>query len=67
MNQNPTLEKLKAMRLSAMAQLYHQHLTQNTSDQMTFDEQLAILVDHQWEDWQNRKIERVLKQARLKQ
>lgn len=67
MNQNPTLEKLKAMRLSAMAQLYHQHLTQNTSDQMTFDEQLAILVDHQWEDWQNRKIERLLKQASFKQ
>ena len=49
MNQNPTLEKLKSMRLSAMAQLYNQHLTQNTSERMTFDEQLAILVDHQWE------------------
>lgn len=67
MNQNPTLEKLKTMRLNAMAQLYHQHLTQNTSEGMTFDEQLAILVDHQWEDWQNRKIERLLKQASFKQ
>lgn len=67
MNQNPTLEKLKSMRLSAMAQLYSQHLTQNTSQKMTFDQQLAILVDHQWEDLQNRKIQRLLKQAAFKQ
>jgi len=67
MNHHPTLEKLKAMRMSAMAQLYSQHLTQNTSEKMTFDEQLALLVDHQWEDWQNRKIDRLLKQACFKQ
>lgn len=34
---------------------------------MTFDEQLALLVDHQWEDRQNRRIERPLKQARFRQ
>jgi len=69
MNQNPTLEKLKAMRLNAMAELYHQNLTQPTSalESMTFDEQLALLVDHQWEYRQNRKIERLLKQASFKQ
>ena len=67
MNQHPTLEKLKDMRLSAMAGLYHQHLTQNTCEDLTFDEQLALLVDHQWEDWQNRKITRLLKQAAFKQ
>ncbi len=67
MNQNPTLEKLKAMRLGAMAELYNQHLTQNTYQRMTLDEQLAVLVDHQWEDWQNRKIERLLRQAAFKQ
>lgn len=67
MNQNPTLDKLKAMRLNAMAELYNQHLTQNTCQGMTFDEQLALLVDHQWEDRQNRRIDRLLKQARFKQ
>lgn len=67
MNHNPTLEKLRSMRLSAMAQLYRQHLSQNTSEKMTFDEQLAVLVDHQWENWQNRKIDRLLKQASFKQ
>ncbi|WP_029209663.1 IS21-like element helper ATPase IstB [Aquimarina agarilytica] len=67
MNHNPTLEKLRSMRLSAMAQLYSQHLSQNTSEKMTFDQQLALLVDHQWDDWQNRKIDRLLKQASFKQ
>lgn len=67
MNQNPTLDKLKALRLNAMAELYKHHLTQDVSQRMTFDEQLALLVDHQWEDWQNRKIERLLKQAGFKQ
>ena len=67
MNQNPTLEKLKSMRFNAMAQLYSQQLAQNTAQEMTFDEQLALLVDHQWEDWQNRKIQRLIKQAVFKQ
>jgi DNA replication protein DnaC len=67
MNQNPTLDKLKAMRLNAMAELYNQQLTQNACQGMTFDEQLALLVDHQWEDRQNRRIDRLLKQARFKQ
>ena len=67
MNQNPTLDKLKAMRLNAMAELYNQHLTQNACQGMTFDEQLALLVEHQWEDRQNKKIERLLKHAAFKQ
>lgn len=67
MNQNPTLDKLRAMRLNAMAELYNQHLTKNASQNMTFDEQLALLVDHQWEDRQNRKIQRLIKLAMFKQ
>ena len=67
MNQNPTLDKLRAMRLNAMAELYNQHLTKNASQNMTFDEQLALLVDLQWEDRQNRKIQRLIKLAMFKQ
>jgi DNA replication protein DnaC len=67
MNQNPTLDKLKAMRLNAMAELYNQHLAQNACQGMTFDEQLALLVEHQWEDRQNKKINRLVKQAAFRQ
>lgn len=67
MNNNQTIEKLKQMRLGAMAQLHLQHLKDNRIENITADEYLALLTDHQWEDRQNRKIERLLKQAGFKQ
>lgn len=67
MNNNETLEKLKQMRLGAMAELHQQHLQENHLIDMTADEYLAILTDHEWEDRQNRKINRLFKQANFKQ
>lgn len=67
MNNNQTIEKLKQMRLGAMAQLHLQHLKDNRIENITADEYLALLTDHQWEDRQNQKIERLLKQAGFKQ
>lgn len=67
MNNNQTIEKLKQMRLGAMAQLHLQHIKDNRIENITADEYLALLIDHQWEDRQNRKIERLLKQAGFKQ
>ena len=67
MNNNQTIEKLKQMRLGAMAQLHLQHIKDNRIENITADEYLALLTDHQWEDRQNRKIERLLKQAGFKQ
>lgn len=67
MNNNPTVEKLKQMRLEAMADLHLQHIKENRIEKLTPDEYLALLTDHQWEDRQNRKIDRLLKQAALKQ
>lgn len=67
MNNNQTIEKLKAMRLGAMAHLHHQHIKENRLEAMTCDEYLALLTDHQWEDRENRKIDRLLKQAGFRQ
>jgi DNA replication protein DnaC len=67
MNNNQTIDKLKQMRLGAMAQLHLQHIKDNRIENITADEYLALLTDHQWEDRQNRKIERLLKQAGFKQ
>ena len=55
------------MRLSAMAELHLQQLKNNRIRSSTADEYLALLTDHQWEDRQNKKIERLLKQAEFKQ
>lgn len=67
MNNNQTIEKLKQMRLRAMAELHYEHVKSNGHSDMTADEYLALLIDHQWEDRQNRKIDRLLKQANFRQ
>lgn len=64
---NQTIEKLRNMRLGAMAQLHLRHVEQNTLEGMTCDEYLALLADHQWEARENSKIERLLKQAAFRQ
>lgn len=67
MNNDQTVEKLRDMRLTAMADLHREHLRGNRTAKMTPDEYLALLTDHQWEDRQNRKIQRLLKSAAFKQ
>jgi len=64
---NQTVEKLRKMRLGAMAQLHQQHVNENRFEGITCDEYLALLTDHQWEDRENNKIERLLKQANFRQ
>lgn len=67
MNNNQTLEKLRQMRLTAMASLHQQYVGDNQVASITADEYLALLVDHQWEDRMNKKIDRLIKQACFKQ
>ncbi len=64
---NQTIEKLRSMRLGAMARLHLQHVEQNRLEGMTCDEYLALLTDHQWEDRENTRIDRLLKQAAFRQ
>lgn len=63
MNNSSTIEKLKQMRLGAMAQLHAQQVKNNQVNENTTDEYLAFLIDHEWEHRQNQKINRLLKQA----
>lgn len=67
MNKNQTIEKLKNMRLNAMASMHQHHLQNNLHNEITPDEYISLLTDHEWEDRQNRKIQRLLKQAMFRQ
>src|SRR5690625_3384405 len=67
MNNNQTIEKLRQMRISAMAELHEQQVKSNRNTDLTADEYLALLTDHEWEDRQNKKTTRLLKQAKLRQ
>ncbi|MBT6231111.1 MAG: ATP-binding protein, partial [Candidatus Scalindua sp.] len=67
MNKNQTIEKLKGMRLGAMAELHRHNLQNNLYNDTTPDEYLSLLVDHEWEERQNNKIQRLIKQACFRQ
>lgn len=63
MNQQMTIEKMKSMRLRGMAQVHYSNLENNLYQDYTLDQYTALLVDQEWEDRQNRKIENLLKRA----
>lgn len=67
MNNNQTVEKLRKMRLGAMAELHLQHVKNNQLNGHTPDEYLALLAEHEWESRENQKIARLLKQANFRQ
>jgi DNA replication protein DnaC len=67
MNNNQTIEKLQQMRLFAMADLHHQNIKNNQLGNLTADEYLSLLADHEWEDRQQKKTSRLLTQAGFKQ
>ena len=67
MNNNQTVEKLKQMRLIAMAELHLQHVKNNKFNDITPDEYMALMADHEWEDRENKKISRLLNQAGFRQ
>lgn len=46
-----------------MASLHYQHIKDNRIENVTADEYLALLTDHQWEERLNNKIERLIRQA----
>lgn len=67
MNNNQTIEKLRQMRLGAMADLHLQHMKNNQMKNVTPDEYLALLTDQEWEFRQNSKIARLIAQANFRQ
>jgi len=67
MNSNQTVEKLRQMRLSAMAELHDRNVKDNRFAGFTPDEYIALLADHEWEDRQGKKMARLIKGAGFKQ
>jgi DNA replication protein DnaC len=60
-----TIEKLHAMRLRGMAEAFTQQREEPQTQQLSFEERLALLVDRQWTWRQNRALQRRLKDGRL--
>ena len=61
-----TLEKMKQMRLYGMAQAFESSLESKQTASMTTDEIVSFLVSSEWDDRQNRNIERQVRNARFR-
>jgi DNA replication protein DnaC len=61
----PTLDKLCAMRMRGMAEALQQQMQEPDIHQLSFEERFGLLIDRQWDWRQNRALERRLRNARL--
>ena len=62
----PTVEQLAELRLNAMARAWQQQQEDPTISELGFDERLALLVDAEWTDRQNKRLTRLLREAKLR-
>ncbi|MCG8701629.1 MAG: IS21-like element helper ATPase IstB [Bacteroidales bacterium] len=66
MNNHSTIERMKQMRLSGMAEAYYNDLQTSNYQNYTIDQYLTMLVDQEWETRQERKIKSLIAKARFK-
>lgn len=63
---HPTLDKLRLLRLTGMAQAFQEQLSQPLPD-LDFESRLGFLIEREWSLRENRKLSRRLKAAKLQQ
>ncbi len=61
-----TLEKLRRMRLGAMARALEVQLNDPQASELSFEERVGLLVDQEWTARRDRKLTRLVKEARFK-
>lgn len=63
MNNQSTIEKMKQMRLYAMAEIYYNSAQNNLHRDYTLDQYLALLIDQEWEYRYNKRIQNLITSA----
>jgi len=62
----PTTEKLKAMRLDAMAATWNEQHGKPDVNRLAFDERFGLLVDAEWLARENKRLAKALRDAKLR-
>ena len=60
------MQKLEEMRFTGFARAYHEMTETNRNREFTTDEVIAHLVQAEWDDRYNRKLQRLIKNARFR-
>ena len=63
----PTIEKLQAMKLYGMADAFREQIDTADSSQLSFEERFGLLVDRQWTWKEGRALTRRLQLAKFKE
>ena len=66
MLREPTVEKLQALKLPAMAQAWAEQQQTAELTSLAFDERFALLVEAEWLARENKRLGRALREAKLK-
>ena len=66
MNNEATLEKMQKMKLYGMLRAFNQSLEQRLVNKVGPDEFVAHLIDAEWDDRHNRRLKRLIKQAKFR-
>lgn len=61
-----TIDKLRALRLDAVANAWQEQQKQPDIVRLSFDERFAMLVDAEWLDRENKRLARCLREAKLR-
>lgn len=64
---NPTLDKLNGMKLRSMEQEYRRQIEISANAALSFDERLAMIVDAEWLAKANKRLQRFLREANLRE
>ncbi len=62
----PTLEQLSALHLHALARAWQAQHEDPSLHDLGFDERMALLVEAEWMDRQNKRLGRLLREAKLR-
>ena len=62
----PTIEKLNALGLDAMAAAWHEQQQRPDVAALAFDERFGLLVDAEYTQRENKRLDRRLKEAKLR-
>lgn len=67
MNENTTIEKMRKMRMTTMAELYRSSVNENLYREMSVDDFMATIIDAEWEARQNKNIDNLIQKACFKE
>src|SRR5215471_13355392 len=61
---HPTIERLQALRLTAMAAAFDQQRASSQHAELSFDDRLGLLVDAEWTAREQRRLTQRLRNAK---